>query len=234
MLKWLFILSQIFAPFCLSAQVSDSLKFIHKIPCLNNQISDTLIDDHHLCISASTINDSLYLTFINKSSVCIFLFSSYFESKFIKNPYLTRIVKGGGKIKVSFVPLRPSTILSDRIILRDDQVLIPNQILYDFIEIKPMCHFTLSINANDLISSLKDRKFFIKDFDVKKITQDFRLRKTKSQNLSHKEVLTLFEFAYYNNLDFLFKSIDSMDSYVKSKENFMIINYSWKTIKLSQ
>jgi hypothetical protein len=143
----------------------------------------------------------LKLTISNFKKDTIYLFSTYFDSKFYNSPNLHRFDKSIKNYKVSFLPFLPHLFLKTN---SEDRTL-DNQNIYSFIIIPPNFNYTLSFPFVYLFPNLVTADFDLKNvqlsknslFEFGKKTKKLSLNKINSiQNIS-------FEFSYYSNISFI-------------------------------
>lgn len=155
-------------------------------------------------VSYKESRDTLVFTFSNNSKDTFFLFSTYFDNKYLSSKYLHRIDKEFRTYKLSFLPLLPfiSAYLTDKIILdNENKIIMEGQTLFQFVKIEPLETFTLCLPYSELFLHKDKKNNAVKEFAFdevdKKTIKQLSLRNQKGKyNLS-------FEFALYNKVDLL-------------------------------
>jgi hypothetical protein len=230
MLKKLVYIILISYPVTVFSQDNDTNTFIRNVSFIKMEEKDFPARSDSIYILHQNENDKYEFRVCNNTNNSIYLFSSYLKPDFYTNFYLNRIDKKEKTIKISFLPILPGNILSDRILVGEIKVLCYQQILYEFIEIKPHCYYKMSLNTQCIKDSIKNRAFIVEDFNVKSFKQGDKIRKIKKSKIKGNYNF-VFEFAYYNRPDFIFKkNYVKSESLIKDRTDFKIINTYWEPI----
>lgn len=177
------------------------------------QKSDTVL------LTYTETETDLTFTIHNFKKDTIYLFSTYFDEKFLKSPSLHRYNRTEKIYRVSFLPFLPNLVLKNPDLVKtnlNDRVL-DNQNVYSFIVIPPNFNYTLNFSLSYLFPNN-----LTADFDLKNVVLSnknlFEFSK-KSKNVPLNK-LTLkqrifFEFAYYSKIDFI---CETSNMYLKTND----------------
>jgi hypothetical protein len=206
------------------SQDYDSTKYILNVSCSEIRTDKIPKLTDSLSLTFQENPKELVFCFNNYKSTSIFLFSSYLQEKYYTNTYLNRIDKKANVIKISFLPILPSILLTDRVYINEEKVIMYNQLLYEFIEIKPYSCYQIVIDAERILNYIEDKPFWVKDFDVTTFKQGDKISKIKSKKLNQ-NIPILFEFAYFNHLDFIFKKDYHLQKkFINDKNSFKVLD----------
>lgn len=156
--------------------------------------------EKRVSLNTNYLKETIDLKVINNTKDTIFIFNSYFDNDISTSKYLYRYDEKKNVVNISYVPLLPYlfTKYSDKVSF-ENRIIKDYQVIYNFYKIPPSYEYSFSVPT----INFKERKEFIKDFDITKLNKFQKIKRFKNIKVKKTNPSFIVNVTYYNTVDTL-------------------------------